>query len=255
MKKIISFALALVLALTALSALCACGLSGGGGSADPHIAEINAMFERLVPTQTVTKTTLKAGALTLSNEATLTVGTVDGKKAATYITNYEELAPLDGGNDANVIRPKTEKLWYVEGKGTCKNGTNGEGRWDPEGADFSPKAGDIRLVLDPNMLLNYAYDEATETFTATMDKDNATQVLSNFLAQGHTITSGLSLTITTAGGRVTSLKLEYSKPSDEIYVEGVEDPDTGDDATITVPEELITVEIHYSYDAKVITLK
>ena len=249
MKKILSLLLALVLVVSALTALGSCGAVSK--DAETQMRNINAMFETLVPTQSVTTTTQTMGSLVLTSVATLTVGTVDGNKAATYINEYEQLAPLDGGNNASLVQKKTDKLWYVEGKGVCKNGN---GRWDAEGEDFSPKAGDVKLTLSANMLVSAEYDAATETFTATMDKTNANKFLARFLAEDQKISSGLTIVVCTAGGRVSMLKLEYTELEHDAYVDDEESDDFDETNTVTIPEAVVTVEIHYSYDAKVITL-
>ena len=250
MKKIISILLTLVLILTALTALVSCG--GGGAAmsdeAESQMRSINAMFDSLVPTQSVTTTTQKIGALELTSVATLTVGAVDGNAAATYINEYEELAPLDGSNNANLILKKTDKLWYVEGKGLCKNGN---GKWIADGEDFRPKAGDIKLTLAKSMFLTAEYDAETETFTATMDKTNANALLADFLAEDQKIASGLTLTITTAGGRISMLKLEYTEPEHDVLIS---EEDADEEEYVAIPEALVTIEVRYSYDAKVITL-
>ncbi len=248
MKKIISLLLTLVLLLSALTALTAC--SGVSKDAKTQLRHINAMFETLVPTKSVTTTTQEIGSLTLTSVATLTVGTVDGSKAATYINEYEQLAPLDGSANANLVQQKTQKLWYVEGKGLCKNGN---GRWIKDGEDFRPQAGDVRISLTANMLTTAEYDAATETFTATMDKDNASKLLSRFLLEDQKISSELNMTVVTAGGRVTFLKLEYSEPAHDIFI-GEEGEEETDANVVTIPEALVTIEVHYSYDARVITL-
>ena len=248
MKKIISLLLALVLLLTALTAFTSC--SGVSKDATVQMRHINAMFETLVPTESVTTTTQKIGSLTLTSVATLTVGTLDGSKGATYINEYEQLAPLDGSTNASLVQPKVQKLWYVEGKGLCKNGN---GKWIADGEDFRPKAGDVKISLTANMLDTAEYDAASETFVATMDKDNANKLLSKFLPEEQEISSGLTMTVVTAGGRVTVLKLEYTEPSHDIFI-GEEGEEKTEKNVVTIPEALVTVEIHYSYDAKVITL-
>lgn len=253
MKKIISLILTLVLVFTAVAAFSSCNKMDK--DTETQMRNINAMFETLVPSQSVTTVTQDMGALVLTSVATLTMGTVDGNKAATYVNEYEELAPLDGSNNANLIQKKTQILWYVEGRGLCKNAN---GKWIADGEDFRPEAGDIKLYLTANMLTSAEYDAATGTFTAVLDKNNANKLLADFLGEEQRIASGLTLVICTAGGRVSSLKLEYVEPAEDLYIGEGDELDASEEDlennTISIPESVVTIEIHYSYDAKVITL-
>ena len=254
MKKIISIVLLLALSLTCMLALASCG---GGGDDAPVTSEaidqidvINAMFETTLPKQSVTTTTQEMGGVKLTSVATLTIGTIDGQPAASYVNEYQQLADLDGGNLANLLVTKTEKKWYVEGKGLIKN-SGGSYVEDPDGElDFRPKAGDIKLSLNASKLVTATYDAETETLVATLTKENANTLLRNYLMEDQKITSGLTVTITTTGGRITLVKLEFQAPPKDIYLD-----ENDDSSVVTVNETKITIEARYSYDLVELTLE
>ncbi len=252
MKKIISLVLLLALALTCVLALASCGNGDVTGDAMDQIDIINAMFENMLPKQTITTTTQKLGGISITSVATLTVGTVDGLPAATYVNEYQQLASLDGSSSANLITTKTEKKWYVEGKGLIKNG-GGDYIADPDGElDFRPKAGDIKLTLNAAKLASATYDAETETLVVTLNRENATDLLEDFLVEDQKITSDLTVTITTSGGRISSVKLEFSTPEQDIYLDEESD-DESDIVTVAATE--ITIEALYNYDLVELTLE
>lgn len=252
MKKIISIVLLLALSLTCSLALASCNNGSVSGDASDQIEVINAMFEAMLPKQTITTTTQDMGGISLKSVATLTIGTVDGLPAATYVNEYQQLADLDGGNVANLVTTKTEKRWYVEGKGLIKNG-RGDYIEDPDGElDFRPKEGDIKITLNPSKLKSATYDAETETLVAELTKDNATDLLKRFLMEDQKITSGLTLTITTSGGRISSVKLEFTAPENDIYLDEESDDESN---IVTVAETKITIEALYSYDLVELTLE
>lgn len=254
MKRIISLILLLALSLTCVLALASCGDKDGAvtGDASDQIEVINAMFEAMLPKQTITTTTQDMGGISLKSVATLTIGTVDGLPAATYVNEYQQLADLDGGNVANLVTTKTEKRWYVEGKGLIKNG-RGDYIEDPDGElDFRPKEGDIKITLNPAKLKSATYDAETETLVAEITKENATDLLKRFLMEDQKITSGLTLSITTSGGRISAIKLEFSAPENDIYLDEESDDESN---MVTVAETKITIEALYSYDLVELTLE
>ncbi len=253
MKRIVSIVLLLALSLTLALSLASCGGDGAvTGDATDQIEIINAMFESMLPKQTITTTTQEMGGISLKSVATLTIGTVDGLPAATYVNEYQQLADLDGGNVANLVTTKTEKRWYVEGKGLIKNG-RGDYIEDPDGSlDFRPKEGDIKLTLNASKLATATYDAATETLVATLTKDNANDLLKSFLMEDQKISSGLTVTITTSGGRISLIKLEFSSPENDIYLDEESDDDSD---IVTVAETKITIEALYSYDLVELTLE
>ena len=122
---------------------------------------------------------------------------------------------------------------------------------DPDGElDFRPKAGDIKLSLNASKLVTATYDAETETLVATLTKENANTLLRNYLMEDQKITSGLTVTITTTGGRITLVKLEFQAPPKDIYLD-----ENDDSSVVTVNETKITIEARYSYDLVELTLE
>ncbi len=254
MKRIISIILLLALSLACSLALASCDDSSEEtpvtSAAIDQIDVINAMFETTLPKQSVTTTTQEFGGVKLTSVATLTIGTIDGRPAASFVNESQKLADLDGGNLANLVVTQTEKKWYVEGKGLIKN-SGGSYVEDPDGElDFRPKAGDIKLSLDASKLETATYDSETETLVATLTKENATTLLRRYLMEDQKIDSGLTVTITTAGGKITVVKLEFQAQAKDIYLD-----ENDDSSVVSVSETKITVEARYSYDLVELTLE
>ena len=223
--------------------------SCGSGSLDKatadQVEEIVSMFLTSVPTKSVIETTHTVADgknIKLKGVATLATGLVGDKVATVYENVYEELAEVS--NNLAPITTKTETLWYLEGKGICRNKS---GEWDATGTDFAPGAGSIKLNLDPSIISEASYDAATETMTLKFSKDNATKVVEDYL-DGQTIESELTVTVVTHGGSVTEVTISYTIPEHQQSVEG-------SDETVTIQETYVFIKATYSYDIQNITLE
>lgn len=246
MKKII----ALMLALCCVFAVVSCG--GGGAEVGDEITtkvnEIKNMFATSVPTKTVTTTTHTVGSTILTSTATLTTGMLNSKEVSVYINETEELAQVS--NSLDPIDRKTETLWYMEGKGTSKDKG---ATWNAEGENFAPVAGSIRVRLDASKATETTYDEDKGELVMTFSKDNATDVVKSYLVEGQKIESELVVTVTTSGGSVSSIKIEYTIPEHTITVEGATNED-GSAATVTIQETSVVIYATYEYDLQDVTL-
>lgn len=244
MKKII----ALMLVLCCMLAVVSCGPDPSSDPTAARVEEVKEMFKTSIPTKTVTTTVHKVESTVLTNTATLTTGNVNGKKVSVYVNNIEELAQVS--NSLDPIDRRTTTLWYMEGMGTSKDKG---ATWDPEGTNFAPVAGAIRLQLDMGKATETTYDEATYTLVMKYAAKDANAVVSSYLTEDQKIDSDLVVTVVTSGGNVASIKLEYTIPSHDKTVEGATNED-GSAVTITIPESTVTITAVYEYDLQDVTL-
>lgn len=243
MKKII----ALMLALCCVFAVVSCGGTQYDDETSAKVAEISAMFSTSVPTKTVTTTVHTVGSTILTSTSTLTTGMLNSKTVSVYVNNTEELAQVS--NSLDPINRKTETLWYMQGKGTS---SDKGATWDPEGTDFAPTAGAIKLNLTV-AAESVVYDADSSTLEMVFSAANATTVVKRYLGKDQKIESELKVTVVTSGGSVSSIKLEYEIPEHTITVEGVENED-GSAATVTIQKTTVVITAVYEYDLQDVTL-
>jgi hypothetical protein len=239
MKKIF----ALILAICCLLSMIACG--GFSGEAKEQLEAAITMLEETVPTKVVSTTTQTFGKTKLVAVATLTTGTIGGVAAATFVNNYQVFEDVDSGN-YDEVRDVQETMWYVEGKGVS---TNKGQSWDAEAANFAPTAGFIGLNLDEKYIESAEYDSATGALTIKISEENVGAVLKSYLAEGEVIESDVYITIVSAGGRISSISLEYYIPEGEIYL------DEEETEYIEVGELSVVITAVYTYDTQRITME
>ena len=246
MRKLI----AALLALCCIFAVVACDNQGGedeglGNLDEATAAQVDAvlnMFDDSIPTRSETNTTENVGQVVIKSSAYLATGQIGGKKASVYEGSYQSLSEV--GNNFDMVQTEKKSKWYVEGQGVS---TDKGVTWNAEEGDFAPDEGFIKISLKKSKIKSAKYYTATSTLEVVIDKAYATEVVAAYLEPGQTIDSDITITIVTAGGRITGLNLVYSIPSHEIQV-----PDS--DATILIPETKITVDAKYSYGLQTITL-
>ena len=266
MKKII----AIILAVCCLFAVVSCGNKNpdptptptptpdpnptpDSGNTDPvddvakRIDDVSVMFLSLVPTHAKTTTTSTFGIVVLNTVQELTIGTVDGVDATKLVTVTELLSDVKGGG--NLVITNTQELWYIEGRGTTSN----KGRtWNAEGTDFAPVPGSISLNLAADYLAEKAYDAENEVLTLKVTAENAINVLGSFTPDSD-ISGDVIITIATAGGRISSIKIEYTVP--EKTIDYVPDPEFPEDTEeMTVEEIKVVTVVEYDYDYQPITM-
>ena len=208
-----------------------------------QIDAVLAMFEDSIPTKSVTNTSETVGGFTIKSSAYLATGMINGKKASVYEGSYQSLSEV--GNTFDMVTTETESRWYIEGEGVS---TDKGVTWDSEAGDFAPKSGFIKLSVKKSQIKEAEYYTGTSTLELVVDKAYATEVVGSYLEAGQSIDSDIIITIVTAGGRVTGLKLEYTIPAHQIDVEDSE-------AVINVPETTIVVDAKYSYGLQNITFE
>jgi len=235
MKKI----LALILVVCALFSFASCGLNKGDDSDAPEIDEVARFSDMLavsVPTSSSVVVTQVVNDMTIESVFTLQTGTVSGKKAAVYENTVNTLGNVED-RVLNLLKTREETVWYLEGYGTS---TNKGRRWTADGKDFSPKAGSLSMDLQSGYIQSYDYSKngALETLVITMTADNATKALSNFLDGNQKIKQNVTVTITAAAERISSITIEYIVPEDNLGT---------DAAPIWVYDMEMTIAATYSY--------
>ena len=241
MKKII----ALILALCCLFAVVSC--SGNPNLDEASAAQIEAvlrMIDDSIPTKSVTETIQTIGNnVVIKSKASLVTGQIDGKAVSKYDGQYSSLRAV--GNAFNMTEPEIESRWYVEGLGVS---TDKGQTYDETKGDFAPNEGFIKLKISQKIVSEASYDEKTGILVMKIDKENATKVVSPYLERGQTIDSDLVVTIVTAGGRITGIKLEYTIPAHTIDVEN-------SDVQMEVQDTQVVIDAKYEYNHQKITLE
>lgn len=239
MKKIVAVILAICCVFGAVSC-------GSGNMDEVTSAQLDAMlnmFDDSIPTKSETYTTETVGNVKIESYATLVTGQIGTLKASIYEGSYQSLSEV--GNTLNMVKTETETRWFVEGKGVS---TDKGVTYDAEQGDFAPTEGFIKVKISKKMVSEAKYNEADSTLELTIPQKYATDVVGAYLERGQTIDSDIKVTLTSAGGRITGLKLQYSIPAHSVTVEdsGVEVP---------IPETTIVVEAKYSYGLQTINLE
>ena len=214
MKKILSLIIVLACALSLFS----CGGKGVG--------EINKMYAVSCPTKIVTTSTQIINGRTLSGSETIIAGKIDGKAAAVHEYSYEKFADIESASSSPIVT-ETNRIEYLEGYGTRSAG----GKWNAEGADFSPTPGSIAITL--TKIDNAKISEDKKTFTCTVKAENTAVVF----GEDRAVAADVSVTITTNGTVVTGVVLTYNL-----------------EATESSPAVAVTITVDYSYDLELITL-
>ncbi len=250
MKKII----AIFLMLACVFSMASCNLfnkdkgngDGGKDNTDALAVYVN-MYASSVPTKSVTTITEAYEKNTLVSVHSLTTGQVDGKKATRLESNVQTLndISLDDANKLNLnpINEQKSSQWYWEGKGVSYN----KGRtWDASGVDFAPVAGSIAINLDASNFesINYNKEGGVETLVLEVEADKMNSVFGNFMYEGQTFGYDSKVTIVAAGGRISSILIEYTIESYEIGEMETE---------VEIKQIDMSIKVEYSYDLQEIT--
>ena len=201
-----------------------------------EIAKFSSMLQTSVPTSSETVITHLVNDSIIENTFGVTTGTVSGKKAAVYTSSVSTLGKVEDRVLA-LYRTKEENVWYLEGYGTSKN--KGQD-WDAEGKDFSPVAGSLAMDLQGSYIKSHTYSKegSIETLKLTMTADNATLALANFLDNKQSIKYDVTVTITAAAERISSIVIKYVIPEHDIGTEN---------EPIFIEDVEITIRADYSY--------
>ena len=256
MKKILS----VILVLACMLALFSCDFNlpfGNGGNngdnANDHGDSLSAyrqMYASSVPTKSVTTITEAYDKNTLTSVHTLTTGQIDGKVVTVLDSTVQTLnnISLEDATSLNLkpINEKKTSQWYYEGKGITYN----KGKtWDASGVDFAPNAGSITINLDESNFKQVTYTKDTEagveTLVLEVEAEKMDSVLANFMYEGQTFGYDSVITIIAAGGRISSIIIEYT----------IEEYTIGEMETeIEIREIDMSIRVDYAYDLQEITL-
>ncbi len=234
MKKFLAISLCLVLCLGAL-------VSCSGQSKKEVFASVDAMYDRSQPTRVVAQTEYKFNKFSLTGSYTLEVGEVDGKPAAIYSEEYQQLRDIASGSTVDIkdfyetIKTKKE---YIEGTGVRVDG----GEWDPEGESFIPEKGGIAINLNPSIAENYEYKDGVLSFQVAASSTEA------LLGEGNGVDSVVAVVITTdatadgddASARIIGVSITYTIPADEEN---------------HISEATVTISATYEYDVVAINIQ
>lgn len=234
MKKI----LALILIACTLFSFASCKKGGDddGGKTSDEVARFSKMLAVSVPTSSDVLVTQVVNDIPIENTFSIKTGTVSGLKAAVYTNTVTTLRGVED-RELEMFVKKEETVWYLEGYGTS---TNKGKRWTKDGKDFSPVEGSLAIDLKDSYIKSYTYnkDGAIETLVVVMTAANATKALSNFLDSNQKIKHEVTVTITAAAERVSSITISYVIPEDNLGTE---------DKPIWCYDVPVTIEANYSY--------
>ena len=234
MKKI----LAVLLIVCALFSFASCKKDNGGtaNTTSDDVARFSKMLAVSVPTSSDVLVTQVVNDVIINNNFSIKTGTVSGLKAAVYTNKVTTLGSVED-RELEMFREKEETIWYLEGYGTS---TSQGKRWTADGKDFSPVEGSLAIDLKSNYIKSYNYskDGAIETLVVVMTAANATKALSNFLDSNQKIKHEVTVTITAAAERVSSITISYVIPETNLGSE---------DKPIWCYDIPVTIEANYSY--------
>ena len=236
MKKILALFLVLACALSVVSC------NQKQEPAEENLQKFSDMFASSIPTKAVTVVTQEFNdSVELESVYTLTTGTVDGKTATTLVSSVQTLSDIQSGT-LSYTTTKVTNEWYYEGMGTS---TNKGKTWDPEGKNFAPVAGSLKMNLHQDYIAYYDYkvNGNTETLILQVYEENSAEVLKDFLNVDQDFAYETIITIVAAGERISSIDIEYLVYEHEVgtmenYVE--------------VSDMYITIHVDYSYDIQAI---
>lgn len=234
MKKILAV---LLIACTLFSfASCNKNKDDGSNGTNDEVVRFSKMLAVSVPTSSDVLVTQTVNDMPFENTFSIKTGTVSGLKAAVYTSKVTTLRGVED-RELEMFVEKEETVWYVEGLGTS---TNKGKRWSKDGKDFSPVEGSLAIDLKSDYIksLDYSKNGAIETLVVVMTAANATKALSNFLDANQKIKHEVTVTITAAAGRVSSITISYVIPEDNLGTE---------DKPIWCYDIPVTIEAKYSY--------
>ena len=223
MKKLISV---LLVAVTCLSVLASC--------AKNEVDTVGAMYKNSQPTKVVATTTQTFGERKLESRFTLTVGRIDGKEAAIYEGTEDKMRDIESGAHEDIVGPietVVTKLWYHEPRGVC-DATKIPYKWDKNVESFIPEKGAVALNINSGSIKEYVYEGKTLTFTVA--KAKSAEVF------GEALDSDATVTIINDGAVVTYVKITYTTPADTAN---------------SIPEQIVVIEVDYTYDLESITFQ
>ncbi len=237
MKKIIAL---IMIAVSLLSVVSCKNNNGDSQNSNATLAMFESYFASSVPTKAVTSIRYSYPGMEATGEITLETGTVDGKTATKLTRKVDKLRDLEDLN----LRPfknTTQNKWYLEGSGVSEN----KGRtWNAEGKNFAPVEGSISLDLKEEYFDEITYKEETGVLTLKVSADNAKKVLAKFVDANAEFDYDTVITVIAAGGRIASVKIEYTIEEDEFGDIGSE---------VVIEEAKMVIKTNYSYDIQSIS--
>jgi hypothetical protein len=229
MKKIVALILTLSLLMLALAS---CAVAG--------VDEVKACYANSNPTEIVVVSTQEFGTV-LSTTTVIQSGYIINEigisePAAIKTVKGEALQTLEAGSGVDILDYKytidtTE--YYVESKGVSSNfGAS----WDYSAPSFVPARGGMAISFDnTGVMKNATFDGSTMKFNVSAE--NAPLV---FPTLETAIKADATVTITVAGGVVTSILVQWTIPLD---------------SSTNVEEMNVSVKATYKYDLVNINMK
>ena len=165
----------------------------------------------------------------------LVTGYIDGKLATVMTTEYDKVKYVaDGATEVvqNFAGLESSVKEFLQGKGTRENGRG----WKSDGKNFAPTARNITLNITETNIKRAKYSEAlyNNVLTFYVDVDNIDEVFGEGMLVSD---SDVKVTIVNNGATITSVTIEYSIESDDVY-----------------PAQEIVMKTDYSYDIQKVEL-
>ena len=220
MKKIIALVLVVVCLL----------LSVGCKKENPDIATLQAAFQNGMPTKIVVDTTTNFDGTRLYSQATLTMGSYQGRAATVYTNVYQKFDVVDSILSSPIVS-KQESKEYFEGLGVRQNFISNKRAQFVAGSDFASETVETFIPnFEESLLDNISL--VNGLFTATVAKDNASAVF----GENVQLSSDATIEVIIAGGNVITMTITYEIPATE------------DDS----PNGKVTLVASYYYDVQLL---
>lgn len=221
MKKIIALVLAIVCLLLAV---------GCNKVTTTDLDKVRAAFENGMPTKIVADTVTNFDGTKLYSQATLTMGSYQGRTASLYTHVYQKFDVVDSISSSSIISAQESKE-YFEGLGYRQNFISNKRATFVNGDNFAPTAVQSFIPnFDSALLTNATLENGF--FKATVPQANAAAVF----GEGIVFSSDATLEIEMAGGNVITMTISYEIPA---YVKDA-------------PQGKVTMTVSYFYDVQLL---
>ena len=207
-------------------------------SEEDVLTRFTRMLAESVPTASQVVVEQDVNEAKITNTFNMVTGTVNNVKAAVYSNKVTTLGKVED-RVLDIYKVKEETVWYLEGVGTS---TNKGKDWNENGKDPSPVAGSIAIDLKSDYVSSKQYKQegAIETLTVKMTASNATKALKNFLDSKQSIKYDVTVIITAAADRISSIIIDYVIPEHEIVFESQNDQ-------LLILDSQVIITATYSY--------
>ena len=244
MKRILSLFIVMVLMFSLVS----CSLFEENAPADTAdnsiIAAIADMYKASKPSKIIGTAVQTVGDKQLTSAYTLTKGEVLGKEAIVYEKTYSEMLDATEGATAIAVpafATKNQKIEYLEGMGVRYD----NGLWKKNDTSFT--VGQVSLNFYSKIIGDrYTYENNVLTFTV-LAADTG-----KLFGEGNEVNADVYVKVVTDGSWVKSVAIDYTILAHELDTGKLDS--NGNPVIISIPDNVVDIDIIYEYDLQYITI-